>query len=141
MCSGCDEDCRDNFIAGWRVRIERICSPPAMQLGRAGHRTRSWRWRRREHGLRRRWWLRIRWRMIAFDGRSPRRLMLPLLGHADGALAQLAHPAVHENSLRISARLKRLHSAMVHELRTSMSTCRRHWRDDTVKGSTLLLQK
>mmetsp|Transcript_32496 Transcript_32496/g.80636 ORF Transcript_32496/g.80636 Transcript_32496/m.80636 type:complete len:94 (-) Transcript_32496:42-323(-) len=36
MCSGCDEDCRDVFIAGWRVRIERICSPPAMQLGASG---------------------------------------------------------------------------------------------------------
>jgi hypothetical protein len=37
MCSGCDEDRRDNLIAGWRVRIERISSPPAMQLRRAGH--------------------------------------------------------------------------------------------------------
>eukprot|EP00966_Prymnesium_polylepis_P296866 6858350-Prymnesium_polylepis.1 len=36
-CSGGDADRRDMSIAGWRVRIERRCSPPAMPLGRAGH--------------------------------------------------------------------------------------------------------
>jgi hypothetical protein len=35
----CDEDLAGicMLIAGWRVRIERCCSPLAMQLGRAGH--------------------------------------------------------------------------------------------------------
>ena len=30
LCSGGDEDRRDILIAGWRVRIERRYSPPAM---------------------------------------------------------------------------------------------------------------
>ena len=35
-CSGCGEDHGNMRRTRWRVRIERICSPPAMQLKRAG---------------------------------------------------------------------------------------------------------
>ena len=35
-CSGCGEDHENMRRTRWRVRIERICSPPAMQLKRAG---------------------------------------------------------------------------------------------------------
>eukprot|EP00966_Prymnesium_polylepis_P277794 6418149-Prymnesium_polylepis.1 len=36
MCSGCDEDRRDMLIAAWLIRIERICSPQAIQLAALG---------------------------------------------------------------------------------------------------------